>query len=176
MSEAFRTPLCPSLLTLGCALLVHPWAGAPLSRPISMELHDGNVFAYVMLAGLMWVLATLGCRFWRGGLYVSAATCFLCAALLVVVPATEPNSTVHNLAFGGIVLLSMALFFVWAMDTLDVTQALPVVLPMALGLPFHVSLGIGGVQLLLIGSLLVALNLTFGHVGRRERLTELSSR
>lgn len=168
LSAAIHTPLYPSLLTAACAVLIHPWASKPLSRPISLELHNGNVFAFITLIGLAWVILAVGSRFWSGGFFLSAASCVLCVALLVVIPLTDPRSTVHNLAYVGLLTVVMGLLLVWAIDTFDVTQVLPPFLPIAFGLPFYASLGAGGLQLLLIGSLLVASNLTFRHLQVRE--------
>ena len=167
-SAATDTPVCASVLTASCALLVHPWAGRPLSRPISLELHDGNVLAFVTLVGLAWVTLTVGARFWSQRLLFSAAGCVLCVALLTVIPLTEPSSTAHNVAYVGLVTVAMGLFLVWAIDTFDFTQVLPPFVPIAFGLPFYTTLGTGGLQLLLIVSLLVALNLTFRHLETRE--------
>ncbi len=159
--------LYPSLLTVACAFLIHPWADEPRSRAISLELHDGNVFAYMTLIGLAWVILTLGSRFWRGELFFSAVTCGLGVALLIVIPLTEPRSSVHNFAFAGLVVLMMGLFLIWALDTFDMKQVMPPLVPLAIGTPFYGELGIGGLQLLTIGSLLIALNLTSRHLETR---------
>lgn len=162
------TPLLPSLLTAACALMIHPWAGRHISRPVSFELQNGNVFAFLTLVGIAWTLLPLACRFWSSRHALSAVASVLCIALLAIIPMTEPRSTPHNLAFAGLVVIATGLFLLWAMDTLDVFHLLPPLLPIAFGMLLYVSIGVGGFQLALIGSLLVSLNLTFMHLARRE--------
>lgn len=164
LSAATASPRVASVFTAVMALLIHPWSGKSLSQPISFELRDGNPFAYMTLLGLAGVVLVLGARFWRGGHILSAGSCGACVVLLTTIPATDPQAVAHNLAFFGLVVIATGLFLVWAMDTFDVVQVLPPLLPFAFGLAFRTAFGIGGFQLMLIGSLLVALNLTHRHL------------
>jgi hypothetical protein len=167
LSVAAGSPFYASVFTAVTALLIHPWSGKALSQPISFELRDGNPFAYLTLLGLACVVLVLGGRFWRGGHFLSAATCAACVVLLAIIPATEPRAVAHNIAFFGLVTIASGLFLVWALDTFDVVQVLPPLAPFAFGLAFRSALGVGGFQLMLIGSLLVALNLTHRHLVSR---------
>lgn len=167
LAVATASPLHASVFTAVAALSIHPWSGKPLSQPISFELRGGNPIAYLTLLGLASVVLVLGARFWRDRHFLSAAACGLCLALLAVIPATDPRALAHNAAFLGLMATATLLFLVWALDTFDFVQVLPPLAPVAFGLAFRAALGIGGFQLLLIGSLLVALNLTHRHLVTR---------
>ena len=58
----------------------------------------------------------------------------------------------------------------WALDTRELRQLIPPALPLFSGLPFYVELGVGGLQLLIIGSMRLALNLTYRHLRLRDNL------
>lgn len=160
-------PTRASWLTFAAALGIHPWAGKPLSQPISFELRNGNPIAYLTLCGLGLILCMLTRTFWRSRNHVSALAAGSCIAFLVIIPATHPLSALHNLAFFCLIGVASGLFLLWALDTFDLLQVVPPLLPIAFGLTFLTSLGIGGLQLMLIGSLLLALNLTHRHLERR---------
>lgn len=105
-----------SVISFLLVATVHLATNSPPDRAISLELHEGNPLAWLLIAALCLVLLTFTVRLWQCGHVIRTALLLLDAAGLLVIAFTSPETQVHQMTFLGVSTATLLWFAVMGVD------------------------------------------------------------
>jgi hypothetical protein len=146
-----------SILTAVLAATLHLVSGRGFARPISLELTDRNIAAWLLLAGLLSVAVALVRRLFAAGYRIRPVLLLFAVPCLLVIGGTAPRSPLHEGAFIALVAGVAVWFLVMALDV-DSISLVRVSALVALVVPFVGLIAPGVAQKLFIAYSLIAAN------------------
>ncbi len=107
-------------VAIGLALVLHRASGRSIGRPISFELAEGNLFAWLLLVAIIGIVAILCARLVAYGFILRTRLLALTLPTLIVIASTQPRSCLHEAAFMLLIAGTAIWFLVIAVEMGDV--------------------------------------------------------
>ncbi len=142
-----------SAVAVVCLIFLTLFNGRGFGAPISLDLHDRNPFAWILLTSLAIVIVLLSVHLWKRGHSIRPALLILAFPALLVLALTSPFSRIHGVVFQFLYIGSLLWFVFFTADVLEnfVAGALFIVVSL-IGLVIIAPVfDLGGMQKILIG-------------------------
>ncbi len=162
-----HTTRISSAVALVCLLGLTLFNGRGFRAPISLDLHDRNPFAWLLLISVAAVIVLLSVHLWARGHSIRPALLILAFPALLVVALTSPFSLIHGVVFQFLYIGSLLWFVFCTADVLeDFVAGVLFVVVSLIGLVIVAPVfDLGGMQKILIGYALVCTCLIQRRVG-----------